>query len=130
MATLKMTLDGEQFEIDPSSENLTLGESELMQQEYGMSDFLDLNFMNPRQMVGLFAIALKRARPELSDEDIRTKVKGIKVGEVLEMLNKQVEAAEAQAKEKNGGPPPVAATGGRANRRAKPGARRSAGSTA
>lgn len=97
MAILEMRLDGEAYKVDP--DKLTLGEALVLKREYGMADFTAFNFFDPEQMVGLFAIAVKRAHPELSEQDVLVKVEGLENGPIFEKINKQVEEAQRKAKD-------------------------------
>jgi hypothetical protein len=91
MPVLKMKLDGEKYEVDPDT--ITLSEARVLKCDYGMTDFKVFNYFDPDQMVGLFAIAIKRAHPEMPDEEIRSKVEGIETGPIFEELHEQLEAA-------------------------------------
>jgi hypothetical protein len=128
MAVLRMKLDGERYEIDP--DKLTLGEARLLKREYGMEDFSNFNFFDPDQMVGLFVVAVKRAHPDWSDEDVLAKVEGIENGPIFHEINKQIEAARKKAEAEKADPPkaavsasaPAAKAGKQATTRKKPGA--------
>lgn len=123
-----MKLDGEKFEVDP--DKLTLGEARLLKREYGMEDFSNFNFFDPDQMVGLFVVAVKRAHPDWSDEDVLAKVEGVENGPIFEEINKQIEAARKKAEAEKADPPkaavsasaPVAKGGNQATTRKKRGA--------
>jgi hypothetical protein len=124
MSVLKMKLDGEKYEVDP--DKLTLGEALIMKRQYGMQDFTEFNFFDPEQMVGLFVIAVKRAHPELSDQEILAKVEGIENGPIFNDINKQVEEARKKAADPQvaGASASVPAAGSRrATTRKKPGSR-------
>lgn len=125
MALLRMKLEDERYEIDP--DKLTLGEAYRLKREYGMEDFTSFNFFDPEQMIGLFFIAVKRAHPDLSDEEIRAKVEAVESGPIFADLNRQVEKA-IEAEKKKANPPSAVAGpgGGQATTRGTRGPRKSA----
>jgi hypothetical protein len=127
MALLRIKLDGDKYEVDP--DKLTLGEARLLKRDYGMEDFSTFNFFDPDQMVGLFVVAVKRAHPDWSDEDVLAKVEGIENGPIFQDINKQVDAALKKAEAEKKDPPgaavsasaPAAKAGKPATTRKKPG---------
>jgi hypothetical protein len=103
MPILRMKLDDERYEVD--LDEITLDEASVLKRDYGMEDFSTFNYFDPDQMIGLFAVVVKRANPEMSDEEIRTKVGGLKNGPIFKDINKQLEDARKKAAQD---PPPAA----------------------
>jgi hypothetical protein len=95
MAVLKMKLAGKTYAIDP--DKLTLGEALVLKRDFGMTDFTAFNYFDPEQMVGLFVIAVKRAHPEMSDDEVRGKVEGLQNGPIFTEINKQIAEAVKKA---------------------------------
>lgn len=92
MASLKIKLDDQTYEIDP--DKLTLGEARILKRDYGMATLGQLNFGDPDQMVGILAIAVKRSNPALTDADVVAKVEGLDFVTVIESLTDEDEEAE------------------------------------
>jgi hypothetical protein len=112
MAGLKVRLDGKQYavEVDPGA--LTLGELELLQERFGLADVREYNFLEPRQITGVVAVAVQRAHPELGLDEVMDKARKLKYGSFVaafEALAEQekadpTEPATGRGKSRNGRP--------------------------
>jgi hypothetical protein len=103
MAVLKMKLDGEKYMVD--TDKLTLGEAEILEEEFGLEDLSELNIFRAKHLRGLFFTAVKRKHPELSDDDVLAKVRDGVTGDVFEDLNRQVQEAIKKAEAEKADPP-------------------------
>jgi hypothetical protein len=103
MAVLKMKLDAAKYTVD--TDTLTLGEAEILEEEFGLEDLSDLNIFKAKHLRGLFFTAVKRKHPELSDEDVMAKVREGVTGDVFEDLNRQVQEAIKKAEAEKADPP-------------------------
>ena len=75
MSLMTFKMDEGTYTLDP--EKLTLGEFCYLEEEYGMDHFEDFEPSRPRMMLGLLTIAIKRAEPDLSDEDVQARAKSV-----------------------------------------------------
>jgi hypothetical protein len=110
MALLRIKLDDEQYEVD--LDRLSLGEARILKHEYGMTDLSEFNFFDPDQMFGLFAIAIRRKRPEATDAEITAEVEGIDIVPVIDDLRQQIEDAADKAKAEDPTPAVTASEAG------------------
>lgn len=99
MAGLKVKIDGKQYavEVDPSL--LTLGELEFLQDQFGLADIREYNFLEPRQITGIVAIAVQRAHEDLDPDEVLAKARKLKYGLFIEAFQKQAEQEQAEPTE-------------------------------
>ena len=95
MKLVEIKIDGVAHEID--ADNLTLGEKWLLDREYGPTEY--------GIMVGLIAVALRRADPGLSEQDARERVEALTDAQV-EIKADPTPAGDvpAKARKKTGSP--------------------------
>jgi hypothetical protein len=107
MAGLKFTLDKEKYEID--LDKVTLGEGRYLKREFGMKTYDALGLLDPDPdiLVGLLAVCIKRAHPELSEAEVLEKVEAIDNGDYFDQATKHVHAARKKAEAALADPQPA-----------------------
>jgi hypothetical protein len=97
MAGMKVKIDGKSYAVETDPSELTLGELELLQDHFGLDDMREYNFLVPRQITGVTAIAVRRAHEELDVGEVLEKARKLKYGAFMDAFNKAVEEEQAKA---------------------------------
>jgi len=107
MPGLKITLDGEKYELD--LDKVTLGEGRFLKSQFGMRSYSDLDLLDPDpdMIVGAIAVAVKRSHPELDDSEIIEKVESLSNGDYFKQLQKQIEVEVKKAEADAADPQPA-----------------------
>lgn len=103
MALLKVRIDQEQYDLELNIDNLTLGEAVLLEEHFGMDGFSEYDPNRPKILMGVFAIAAKRAEPQMTDSQALEKVGALKLGKLLSAMEKQSRADAKKRPQKAGG---------------------------
>jgi hypothetical protein len=105
---LKVKIEDETYEID--FDKVTLGEAVVLNERFGLPSIADFNIFDPKQIVGVLYLMVKRAHPELDEDEIMARVEAVPNGPIFDALTKQVEEARKKAAD----PRKAAAKGSRA----------------
>jgi hypothetical protein len=83
----KVKIDGKQYTLDLDVTSFSLGELQFLEQKYGVGELMQFNPLEFRQMTACVAIAVKRANPELDDEQVLEKVRTVKYASLIAALD-------------------------------------------
>jgi hypothetical protein len=110
MPGLKITLDGEKYEVD--LDKVTLGEGRFLKSQFGMRSYSELDLLDPDpdMIVGAIAVAMKRSHPELDDSEVIEKVESLPNGDYFKQIQKQIEVEVEKARKAAEDPQPADAT--------------------
>jgi hypothetical protein len=109
---LRVKIESESYEIN--FDKVTLGEAVVLNERFGLQSLRDFNIFDPKQLVGVLYLMVKRGHPELDEDEIMAKVDAVETGPIFDALTKQVEQARQEAAAAAVDPPKAAAKGSRA----------------
>lgn len=124
MAGMKVKIDGKQYSVETDPDDFTLGELELLQEHFGLSDMREYNFLVPQQITGVTAIAVQRAHDDFDIGEVLEKARKLKYGAFIEAYNKAVEEELARAATPTAPAKEPATTGAQVKPRKRAGTRR------